>query len=55
VVAYGAAQEEQKEDFLAELSTFCNGVLTPYIVGGDFNTLWHSGEKKYRFCANSLF
>jgi hypothetical protein len=48
-VAYGAAQEEQKEYFLAELSAFCNGVLTPYIVGGDFNILRHSGEKNTAF------
>jgi hypothetical protein len=35
LVAYGAAQEEQKNDFLTELAAFCNNVSTPFIVGGD--------------------
>ena len=33
ITVYGSAHEEQKEDFLAELSAWCNGITKPYIVG----------------------
>jgi hypothetical protein len=49
IVVYGAAQEENKNDFLTELASFCHGILMPYIVGGDFNILRHSGEKNKNF------
>ena len=49
IVVYGAAQEEHKEEFLAELAAFFHGCLMPYIVGGDFNILRHSGEKNTTF------
>jgi hypothetical protein len=52
LVAYGAAQDEQKNDFLTELAAFCNNVSTPFIVGGDFNILGHSGEKNTPFVQN---
>jgi hypothetical protein len=58
LVAYGVAQEEQKNDFLTELAAFCNNVSTPFIVGGDFNILRHSGEKNTPFVqthASDLF
>jgi hypothetical protein len=45
IIVYGAAQEEIKEDFIAELSSFCNSMLVPYVVGGDFNILRHAEEK----------
>jgi hypothetical protein len=34
---YGAAQDENKDSFLAEMATFCVNCKDPYIVGGDFN------------------
>lgn len=33
---YGAAHEDLRGAFLAELAAFCNGLGCPYIVGGDF-------------------
>jgi hypothetical protein len=52
---YGAAHEENKNEFLIELASFCHGILMPYIVGGDFNILRHSGEKKQDFYTYSFF
>ena len=46
LAVYGSAHEEFKEEFLAELSSWCNIVNLPYIVGGDFNIIRHCGEKK---------
>jgi hypothetical protein len=45
IVAYGAAHEEHKSEFLTELASFCHDNFMPYIVGGDFNILRHCGEK----------
>src|SRR3954470_5376897 len=45
MVVYGSAHEEHKEEFLIELSNFYSCCTMPYIVGGDFNILRHSGEK----------
>ena len=45
LVVYGAAQDENKPEFIAELSSMCNNTHIPYLVGGDFNILRHSGEK----------
>jgi hypothetical protein len=45
VIVYGAPHEEQKLEFLTELAAFCHNLLMPYIVGGDFNIIRHSGEK----------
>ena len=42
---YGAAQEEHKNDFLAELALFRNNMTEPYIVG-DFNIVRYAYEKK---------
>jgi exonuclease III len=39
IVVYGPAHDDLKDDFLAELSLFCNCVDCPFIVGGDFNIL----------------
>jgi exonuclease III len=49
---YGAAQEEQREDFLRELASFCFGCRDPYIVGGDFDVLRFSFEKNKVFTPN---
>jgi exonuclease III len=36
---YGAAQNDQKQKFLSELSSFCSKCNHPMLVGGDFNIL----------------
>lgn len=45
LVVYGAAQEENKVAFLAELSHFCASNSEPMIIGGDFNIIRFSKEK----------
>lgn len=45
VVVYGATHDEFKPEFLAELSSFCNKISPPYLIGGDFSILRHCGEK----------
>jgi exonuclease III len=42
---YGAAQEEDKEAFLAELGAVCSNQRNPMLIGGDFNILRFSFEK----------
>jgi hypothetical protein len=42
---YGPAHDEFKNCFLAEIASFCHLIDCPYIIGGDFNILRHSGEK----------
>jgi hypothetical protein len=42
---YGAAQDENKDSFLAEMATFCANYKDPYIVGGDFNILRFLSDK----------
>jgi len=36
---YGAAQEENKKTFLAELADFCGKNKNPILIGGDFNLI----------------
>ena len=43
---YGAAQEENKNEFLAEFASFCNNMSEPYLIGGDFNIIRCASEKK---------
>ena len=45
VVVYGAAQEERKPDFLAELVPICDGETLPMLIGGDFNIIRREEEK----------
>ena len=45
VVVYGAAQEEKKPDFLAELVRICDGETLPMLIGGDFNIIRREEEK----------
>jgi hypothetical protein len=45
VIVYGAAQLEDKEEFLTELGTVCNEQSLPLLVGGDFNIIRFSSEK----------
>jgi hypothetical protein len=47
LVVYGAAQVENKISFLAELSGFCASNSEPMIVGGDFNIIRYTKEKKH--------
>ena len=42
---YGAAQEENKREFLTELANFCGNNQDPVIIGGDFNIIRFSLEK----------
>jgi len=44
--AYGAAQEENKNEFLSELANFCSNNKDPFLIGGDFNIIRYSSEKK---------
>lgn len=37
LVIYGAAHEEDKLEFLTELSSFCSRNREPIMIGGDFN------------------
>jgi hypothetical protein len=45
VPVYGAAQDAQKPDFLAELVRMCDNQDLPMMVGGDFNTIRKKEEK----------
>jgi hypothetical protein len=45
LVVYGAAQDEHKADFLAELVRICENEPLPLLVGGDFNILRRKEDK----------
>ena len=45
VAVYGAAQEAQKGEFLAELVRICENETLPILVGGDFNIIRRQNEK----------
>jgi len=45
LVVYGAAQEENKNAFLAELSSFCSTNNEPILIGGDFNIIRFAKER----------
>jgi hypothetical protein len=45
VSVYGAAQDAQKPDFLAELVRMCDNQDLPMMVGGDFNIIRKKEEK----------
>jgi len=45
VAVYGAAQDEHKPDFLAELVRICEDDPLPMLVGGDFNIIRWKEEK----------
>ena len=42
---YGAAQTDQKQKFLSELSSFCSKCIHPMLIGGDFNILRKDSDK----------
>ena len=45
VIVYGAAQENLKPDFLAELVRICENEDRPLLLGGDFNIIRRQEEK----------
>jgi hypothetical protein len=45
VVVYGAAQDAQKTEFLAELVCICDDSWLPMLVGRDFNIIRRQEEK----------
>jgi hypothetical protein len=45
VAVYGAAQDANKPDFLAELVRICDSESLPMMVGGDFNIIRRQEEK----------
>ena len=45
VPVYGAAQDEHKHEFLAELARTCNNETLPMLVDGDFNIIRRKEEK----------
>jgi hypothetical protein len=45
VVVYGAAQDAQKGEFLAEFVRLCENEPLPLLVGGDFNIIRRQEEK----------
>ena len=45
VSVYGAAQDAQKSEFLAELVRICEDNPLPILVGGDFNIIRSKEEK----------
>ena len=50
VVVYGAAQDNKKPEFLAELVRICEGETVPMLVGGDFNIIRRHEEKNNDNC-----
>jgi hypothetical protein len=44
LVVYGAAHEEDKMEFLSELSSFCSRNQEPILIGGDFNIIRYNSE-----------
>lgn len=47
VIVYGPAHDENKEQFLTELAQICAARKAPMLIGGDFNILRFSSEKKF--------
>ena len=46
MVVYGAAQQDRKREFLAELVRACSSCANlPFMVGGDFNIIRNPSEK----------
>lgn len=44
-MVYGAAHDENKVQFLTELSAFCSRNKDPIIIGGDFNIIRFASER----------
>lgn len=52
LVVCGAAQDENKTTFLAELSNFCSTNNDPIFIGGDFNIIRFANEKNKQDCVH---
>lgn len=50
VVCYGPAQHDGKDHFLVEFATLCSKVKGAVIIGGDFNIIRKTSEKKTLVC-----
>jgi exonuclease III len=42
---YGTAQNDQKQNFLSELSSFCSNCSHSMLIGGDFNIIRKESNK----------
>lgn len=51
---YGPAQDDLKDSFLVELSSFCYKAKYPMLIGGDFNILRFSSDKNKKFQDNNF-
>jgi hypothetical protein len=49
---YGPPQDEHKDEFLAELATFCSRNKEPYLAVGDFNILRFFSDRNKNFHPN---
>jgi hypothetical protein len=49
MAVYGAAQEANKQPFLAKLVRICDDTTLPILVGGDFNIIREPHEKKNNY------
>ncbi|WVZ85036.1 hypothetical protein U9M48_031999, partial [Paspalum notatum var. saurae] len=45
IAAYGAAQDDLKQDFLTEMVHFCSSTDKPFVLGGDFSIIRNPSEK----------
>jgi hypothetical protein len=47
IIVYGAAQLDDKEDFLIELGSACSDQELPLLIGGDFNIIRFPSKKNH--------
>jgi len=52
VSIYGPAHDENKEEFITELSQICHKRSCPMLMGGDFNIMRYSSDKNKPFSPN---
>ena len=52
VSVYGPPHDDNKEEFLIELSQICTNQSYPALIGGDFNILRFSSEKNKKIIDN---
>jgi hypothetical protein len=52
LVVYRAAQDENKIQFLSELSAFCSRSSEPILIGGDFNIVRYTEERNRTHALN---
>lgn len=51
---YGPAHDNDKDSFLAVLSSFCFKAKHPLLIGGDFNILRFSSDKNKNYVDNNF-